>query len=558
VSTTLQIQPEQTIDDLTEQPTETEENPLYLGDKFVWEEDGNGGWSLLVTDEQTASRLCPPALSPSTAKAMHGCPARWGGERVLPRNEDPFAPAPRGTSAHEVMEALFQLPAEERTRDRATLILLDMAEAKYPGDDDAARLVRKRWIDEIESAYIGLFKIEDPTKVDNHSTERKINGLPVAGVPFNGTVDRIDRIIVPVEGSGEGEIAYKVIDYKAGKVRDEHHDQLRLYAQAIEADSGRRVVEAEIYYTTTGKRVKVGLGPRLTKKTLTEYQDSWRLLNDFAAKKAYPAAPSALCGWCALVNSCPAALQVQLSERAQAVAALAPSPNELGIPVITSIESKPEPEPEEGEGLDGFVEEPADGQADVGQGETAPEGADALEASQTTRTPDEGRNGTTAMNQNQNQDQGFLREGKSWDQYIGDTLNVNSYAAMGVWGVSSWAYEELLKAGVTVSDPVIDALAETLAGIILHTQVKITGRADWQGGANTRARGVLHTFIEQNPIPFGSPAEDWETWVKRAKGHCVAMSMAAIRLHEADPREDAYLILANAGVRRVDSFEDAA
>lgn len=569
MSAPSQTQPDPPAGDQPDQPdrvTETEDSPLYLGDKFAWQENERGGWDLHVTDEEAATRLCPPALSPSTAKAMHGCPARWGGERVLPRHEDPFGPAPLGTSAHAVMEALYDLPPEERTKDRATLILLDMAEEAYPGEDPETRIVRKRWIDAVEAAYIGLFKIEDPRKVDVHSTERKISDIAVAGVPFNGVIDRVDRILVtlPREESDSGEkteVRYKIVDYKSGKVRDEHHDQLRIYAKAVEAKSGKKVDEAEIYYTSIGKRVKVGLGPRLTKKTITEYQDSWNLLNDFAATKAYPTAPSALCGWCALVNSCPAALQVNLSERAQSVAAAAPTPIELGIPVFPRTEPEDESLDEYQEGdVDGFADEayeqPVDNDPAEQQetGETKPGDADPLETSETTWTPDEGRNGSTTMSQNN----GLLREGKSWDQYIGDTLNANSYAAMGVWGVATWAYEELLKAGVTVSDPVIDALAETLAGIILHTQVQITGRADWQEGANTRARGVLHTFIEQNPIPFGSPAADWEKWIKRAKGHCVAMSKAAIRLHDADPREDAYLILASQGVRRVDSFEDAA
>ena len=63
------------------------------------------------------------SLSPSRAQDFQSCPLLYR-FRVLDRLPEPPSPAAvRGTLVHAVLEALYDLPAEERTLDRAIELL---------------------------------------------------------------------------------------------------------------------------------------------------------------------------------------------------------------------------------------------------------------------------------------------------------------------------------------------------------------------------------------------------------------------------------------------------
>ena len=75
--------------------------------------------SALAGGEATAAAAVVPSLSPSRASDFMSCPLLYR-FRVIDRlPEAPSPAATRGTVVHAVLERLFDLPAQDRTLDRA-------------------------------------------------------------------------------------------------------------------------------------------------------------------------------------------------------------------------------------------------------------------------------------------------------------------------------------------------------------------------------------------------------------------------------------------------------
>lgn len=173
------------------------QTPPLLHDKLAWD-----GKKLIVTDDAVIDKIRRKALSASTSKSMQSCAARWVGERLL-RNEveDPFAPAPLGTSAHSVMEDFYDedvYERPERTLSLAEALTVRDADIMWPDietEPDSVRALvrinRRRWIEEVKIAYEGIFVIEDPKEIAVYARELQIDGLTINGVPTNGFIDRV-------------------------------------------------------------------------------------------------------------------------------------------------------------------------------------------------------------------------------------------------------------------------------------------------------------------------------------------------------------------------------
>ncbi|MEJ7648612.1 MAG: PD-(D/E)XK nuclease family protein [Nakamurella sp.] len=179
---------------------------------IAWDRD-----RLVIENPATVKRIARERLSPSTAKSMEGCPARWAVEKMISGAEDPFAPAPLGTHAHAVMENLFALPSEARTPSTAADLTIsqlakfaapraDTSRGRWPGIEPPRA---PEWVRLITECWSGLFTIEDPTTIEPFGMEVKLDSVEVEGVPFAGFIDRVDNVI-----SRSGEHRLRVVDYK--------------------------------------------------------------------------------------------------------------------------------------------------------------------------------------------------------------------------------------------------------------------------------------------------------------------------------------------------------
>jgi hypothetical protein len=180
---------------------------VFLGERVAW-----SGNALTILDDELLAKIDRPYLSASTAKSMHSCPARLVADRSMPRGFDLFGAAELGSAAHTVLERLYQLPPNRRDKKHAMAILTEMSrEDPYDDDVDYAKAIGadpvryNEWIAAVFHAYRGLFDLEDPTQVEVHATEMRMDGIEVGGVPFKGFIDRLDEL--PDGGLG-------IVDYK--------------------------------------------------------------------------------------------------------------------------------------------------------------------------------------------------------------------------------------------------------------------------------------------------------------------------------------------------------
>ncbi|MGL5827737.1 MAG: RecB family exonuclease [Nocardioides sp.] len=475
----------------------SERRQLALSEVFAWE-----GARLMVTNPEVLESLRPPALSPSASKSMSGCGARWAAEKCLPEKSDPFGAAELGTSVHTVLEDLFGLEPDQRAPQSAMNILLAHAEKQWPATDDESAAKRGIWIAEVHERYKPLWDMTDPSAVSVHSLETELKDVEVEGVPFIGYVDRIEH----VEGG------LKLVDTKTGSVPknitrfgDDHGDQMRLYKAAAETKLCTNVVELELQYTRHGRARTVPLSDQKMRATLAGFKKGWATMNRQLDRGSFDSKVTPLCGWCPMVNSCPAAAAEGKVARVDNL------PTDLGIPVVKPYGERADAPPSMD--LDfGSASESIPDPSAHGAGE---------------RQQPERKKADTNMN--------FLTEDKPWEEISGGALNPNSYAAVAVWALATLAYEEITAAGVKPTRDTVDGLTGTFNHMVTQVVTEhLTGTVDWQSGAHKRVRGALHAYFKANPIPFGKDADAWDEWVTTGIRHMWAMSAAAIRLHSAD------------------------
>jgi putative RecB family exonuclease len=252
--------------------------------------------------DQTSADAVPSYLSPSSASAFDGCPRRWKFKYVDRRPEPSGQAAIVGSFAHEVLEHLCGLPSIERTLDKAK----ELARAFWPnveGDDDYqaldlndedARAFRwQSWL-----AIAGLWDLEDPADVEVVATEQKVTAV-LAGVPFLGIIDRVDRI--------NGKLI--VSDYKSGTLpgirwRDDKMQQVLLYAAAIEQAEGEQPDQARLLYLGQ-KILPVTVTDRKIEAAAEQLSETWVGINSACESETFEAKTGVLCGWCPFVSECP-------------------------------------------------------------------------------------------------------------------------------------------------------------------------------------------------------------------------------------------------------------
>lgn len=444
----------------------------------------------LVVDGRIGRRR----LSPSVAKAMEGCPARWAVEQLLPRTADPFGAAEEGTSAHWVLEQLFGLAGPDRTPEAARSFLAAAASGAGGADiilPPAADL--DRWRQEVWQLVAPALTAEDPGGVDVVGRELKLGWdgrAEVAGVPFRGTIDRLDRL---PDGS------LRVVDYKTARKgmptrrfgdRDPHGDQLRMYALAL-SRLGEHVGRASIVYTATGQVYDASTAPSEMDRVAGDFAQAWTTLNGCTDSGVWPTAPSPLCGWCNACSICPAAAAAGRGEpRVPAgFAAAASSVIRVGAPHTVRV----------------------------------------------SRTDEE-----HTMNINR-----IFCDAKRWEEQGPDgRLNGDSPAAMAAFGFAAKATDLLAGARMPLTRTTVTAMARTLAHIVDAVQADVYGSAGLMPGINTRLRGALWTAIEQFPVPFGEPEPAWDAWVKHVTIRTRSIALVAFEVWSTGPGERPWADLA--------------
>ncbi len=248
------------------------------------------------------------SLSPSRAGDFMTCPLLYR-FRVLDRiPEKPSQAAVRGTVVHQVLEDLFDLPAERRTVEQATSMLpaawdlvqeqeVDVAAALFDSADEA-----QTWLASAVPLLESYFRLEDPTTLDPAEREMRVETTLDDGLVLRGYVDRLDR-----NAAGET----RVVDYKTGKAPGEGYEQkalfqMRFYALVLWRATG--VVPRLLQLLYLGNEQVLRYSPDESDLVATERKVKalWAAIQRAHETGDWRPSPSRLCDWCDHQVRCPA------------------------------------------------------------------------------------------------------------------------------------------------------------------------------------------------------------------------------------------------------------
>ena len=248
------------------------------------------------------------SLSPSRAADFMSCPLLYRFRVVDKLVEAPSPAAVRGTVVHAVLEALFDLPAAERTPQAALdllgphweRVLTDEPElaALFEGDD-ATDVVS--WLAECRSLLGTYFRLEDPTRLEPARREMYVEHVLDSRLLLRGYVDRVD-----VNASG----AMRVVDYKTGRSPSEVFEgkalfQMRFYALVLWRSTGRVPDLLQLVYLGNGEVLRYEPDERDLLATERKVNALWTAIARAHETGRWEPHRSALCDWCDHRALCP-------------------------------------------------------------------------------------------------------------------------------------------------------------------------------------------------------------------------------------------------------------
>jgi putative RecB family exonuclease len=268
-----------------------------------------------------------PSLSPSRAADFKTCPLLFRFRTIDRLPEQPTADQARGTLVHAVLERLFDLPAAERTPERAAELVapqwerLLAEEAKLAGlfaptaatttpespttaegTTPAGETTPAEFLASATDLLTGYFTMEDPRRLEPAQRETLIESTIGDQLIIRGYVDRLD-----ISPTGD----MRVVDYKTGGAPREAFEaralfQLKFYALVLWRIHGvvPRVLRLLYLRDTEVCDYTPDLEELLRfERTLLAL---WQAIERATQTGDFRPKPSRLCGWCAHQAHCPA------------------------------------------------------------------------------------------------------------------------------------------------------------------------------------------------------------------------------------------------------------
>ncbi|MEP6761627.1 MAG: PD-(D/E)XK nuclease family protein [Sporichthyaceae bacterium] len=251
----------------------------------------------------------PPraSLSPSRASDFLTCPLLYR-FRVIDRL--PEAPSPlatRGTVVHSVLERLFDLPAAERTSERAGAMLRPEWDRLLESEPELGELftsdgARDEWLTSAQGLLDAYFGLEDPQRLEPAERELYVECDLESGLRLRGYVDRLD-----VAAGGE----VRVVDYKTGRAPREGFEakamfQMRFYALVLWRLHGRVPSQLQLLYLGSGEVLRYEPDEADLLATERKLAAIWSAISRATEKGDWRPSPSRLCDWCDHQALCPA------------------------------------------------------------------------------------------------------------------------------------------------------------------------------------------------------------------------------------------------------------
>ena len=252
------------------------------------------------------------ALSPSRAGDFMACPLLYRFRTIDRLPEPPSVDAVRGTVVHKVLEDLFDLPAADRTLERASTMvepawadLIDsepeVAEMFGEGasDEEARDLVA--WLASCRESVRRYFTLEDPSRLEPAERELYVETVLDSRLLLRGFVDRID--VAPT-----GEV--RVVDYKTGRAPGPMWEakalfQMKFYALVLWRLRGEIPTMLQLIYLGSGEVLRYQPDEADLRAVERKVDALWGAISRAAEAGDWRPNKSPLCAWCSHQAICP-------------------------------------------------------------------------------------------------------------------------------------------------------------------------------------------------------------------------------------------------------------
>lgn len=246
------------------------------------------------------------ALSPSRAGDFKTCPLLYRFRTVDKLPEAPSVDALRGTVVHKVLELLFDLPAPERTPDRAAGMIPDAWEAVLAEEPELAAAFPDgagfaSWLESCRTVLARYFDLEDPRRLEPAEREAYVETLLDSRLLLRGIVDRID---VAPDGS------IRLVDYKTARSPLETYEaralfQLRFYALVLWRTRGVVPSLLQLIYLGNGETLSYSPDEEDLLATERLLDALWEAVRTAHQTGDFQPRRSAVCAWCSFQALCP-------------------------------------------------------------------------------------------------------------------------------------------------------------------------------------------------------------------------------------------------------------
>ncbi|EIE97678.1 RecB family exonuclease [Saccharomonospora glauca] len=260
-------------------------------------------------------------VTPAKLALYDDCPRRYRMtylDRPTPTRTGPWAHNTMGAVVHNALRELFDLPAAERTPERAaSLVGKHWRSAGFADSVQVARYseAARRWVaDYVEAGGADV----DVVAVERWVSATTGSDPAAPSLIVEGRIDRVDR--------RDAELV--VVDYKTGRRPPENTDAQRSRALALYAVAARRTLRApcsrvELHHLPTGTVAAAEHTAETLREHVREAEEiatashtaTDRLRQGGDPDRLFPARPAPRCAWCELRPSCPEGREAAPSAR---------------------------------------------------------------------------------------------------------------------------------------------------------------------------------------------------------------------------------------------------
>jgi putative RecB family exonuclease len=248
----------------------------------------------------------PSSLTPSKVSSFKDCGLAFRFSSVDRLPEPPSPWTTKGSVVHRALELLFWREPPGRRSVEVARTYLDLAWAEAAEEPEVAgldldaeglRLLR----DESAALVERYFELEDPDVVRAVGVELCLE-TRIGEMTLRGVIDRLD-----VDEDGE----WVVTDYKTGRVPRLSQEQNRLsgvhfYAFLCQEVLGRRPSRVQLLYLQDPVAIVATPSEQSIRGLRQRSTAVWSAIERACRLEDFRPKPSALCGYCAYKEWCPA------------------------------------------------------------------------------------------------------------------------------------------------------------------------------------------------------------------------------------------------------------